>query len=88
MGRGRGAPREQGWKHSLKSCPVVGWGWGWGGLAPFSRLGGWGSWVPQRRDEVKAKGLVGSIPLLPQGPHELGAVLLVPQLLAGSPEEG
>lgn len=76
LGRGRGAPRDRGWKHSQKSCPVVGMGMGMGGgsslLAPFWAGGPGRLRAPHAPAPGRGKsgGLGGSVPLLPQGPRE------------------
>lgn len=88
-GRGRGGAeglREWGWKHSQKSCPVV--GIGMGGHRFWHLLGrGWGRLrAPHTPGRGEPGGSGGSVPLLPQGPREPGRCPAGPW--PGAPREG
>lgn len=94
LGRGRGAPRDRGWKHSQKSCPVVGMGMGMGGGHRFWHpsgpgvLGGCVPPTPQHQGEAKAGGWGAPSPSYRRVPASRTAVPPIPRLLAGSPVEG
>lgn len=86
-GRGRGGPRDRGWKHSLKSCP--GSGTGTSSLLAPSSPGGPPPPIPgPGRGGKRGTGGGAPSPSYPGVPASWAVVPPAPRLLAGSPPEG